>query len=88
MRKSKKASSGSAKRKAGYHPHHPVLIVPGMCSSGLRCEAGYGKWHDSRIWLSLQKMGFQMLADRVARQTKRTFIFSDPRIDASVCQAS
>ena len=83
----KKSWSGSARRKAGYRPHHPVLIVPGMCSSGLRCEAGYAKWHDSRIWLSLNKMGFQLLADRVARQTKRAFLFSDPLVDLKVCTA-
>eukprot|EP01094_Clydonella_sp_ATCC50884_P000651 TRINITY_DN10497_c0_g1_i1.p1 TRINITY_DN10497_c0_g1~~TRINITY_DN10497_c0_g1_i1.p1 ORF type:complete len:225 (+),score=35.53 TRINITY_DN10497_c0_g1_i1:43-675(+) len=69
---------GAHFKRAGYTPAHPVLIVPGLCSSGLECQAGYVPWVNERIWLSLNKMGFQQVKDRFARRARKTFALVDP----------
>lgn len=40
-------------------PSHPLLLVPGLCSSVLECWQSISRpdWIGGRIWLSIQKMG-------------------------------
>ena len=42
----------------GWAQHLPVVIVPGMCSSGLKVlkSADEPSWENDRIWLSMQKL--------------------------------
>lgn len=54
-------TEGKTLRDAGYVPHYPVIIVPGLASSGLVLEAGNQAWLFERVWLSIAKLGFSMV---------------------------
>lgn len=58
-------------------PFYPVVIIPGLCSSGLKVEAGYNKWVDKRIWLSVKRMGRERCRIRNTDKLKRSFL--DPK---------
>lgn len=55
-------------------PHFPVVIVPGLCSSGLIVQAGYNKWVDKRIWLSVKRMGKERCRFGTTNKLKRSFL--------------
>eukprot|EP01089_Gocevia_fonbrunei_P014427 TRINITY_DN3950_c1_g1_i1.p1 TRINITY_DN3950_c1_g1~~TRINITY_DN3950_c1_g1_i1.p1 ORF type:complete len:456 (+),score=85.49 TRINITY_DN3950_c1_g1_i1:1-1368(+) len=42
----------------GYSPNHPVLLIPGLASSGLRCmESPDPKYKGKRVWVSVRNIG-------------------------------
>lgn len=52
----------------GWDRHLPVVIVPGMCSSGLKVleSADQPSWENDRLWLSMQKLSAnQVVGSRV-----------------------
>ena len=66
---------GHQKKAEGYTPHYPVVIIPGLCSSALKVEAGYDKWINKRVWLSIKRMGLEKF--RIGNKDKNKFI--DPQ---------
>jgi len=54
---------GKLKRSEGWTANHPVIIIPGLCSTALTClkSAENPHWEGSRIWLSLTKLGANAL---------------------------
>lgn len=40
--------------RSGLKPHHPVLIIPGFMSTGLKCAEG--RWTGERVWLDVAKL--------------------------------
>eukprot|EP01134_Creolimax_fragrantissima_P004166 CFRG4166T1 len=54
-----KGSIGRSLRADGYMAHYPVVLIPGLCSSGLLVQKSEEKpgWEDTRLWLSINKLG-------------------------------
>jgi len=49
---------GKLKKSMGFSAHHPVLIVPGLCSSALECwESPKTEWLRKRVWCDPFKLG-------------------------------
>lgn len=42
--------------ECGYKAKHPIVLIPGFCSSGLYVEEGNESWKGQRVWLSLAKL--------------------------------
>jgi hypothetical protein len=68
-------TKGEAKRAEGYEPCFPIVIIPGLCSSALQVEAGYDKWLNKRVWLSIKRMGLEKIR---LRNNKNKQKFVDP----------
>eukprot|EP00403_Amphidinium_massartii_P038608 CAMPEP_0178443820 /NCGR_PEP_ID=MMETSP0689_2-20121128/39122_1 /TAXON_ID=160604 /ORGANISM="Amphidinium massartii, Strain CS-259" /LENGTH=924 /DNA_ID=CAMNT_0020067899 /DNA_START=80 /DNA_END=2855 /DNA_ORIENTATION=+ len=51
-------------------PLHPVLLVPGFCSSKLQIlETDTRAWKGQRIWLDLNKLGFSLFSVRAVHDS-------------------
>lgn len=52
-----------AEGSRGWDRHLPVVIVPGMCSSGLKVleSVDQPSWENDRIWLSMQKLSMNQV---------------------------
>jgi hypothetical protein len=38
----------------GYVAKLPIVLIPGLASTGLKVEEGHSEWVNQRIWLSLR----------------------------------
>ncbi|KXS21833.1 hypothetical protein M427DRAFT_151099 [Gonapodya prolifera JEL478] len=68
----KTRSPGELKRDLGWKPHLPVVIMPGFMSSGLQVHESEVRpgWIDSRVWLSIEKLGLGVDFNEVFSRSK------------------
>ncbi len=47
-----------AAKRGNYRPKHPVVLIPGWCSSSLRVwKSKVPDWQGTPVWVSLSKLG-------------------------------
>ena len=59
-------SHGEKWRAKGFRPNHPVILIPGLCSSVLRVEQSpYEPWIGKNIWLDMSMIGLDKVLDGI-----------------------
>ena len=70
-------SVGLAMSQAGFRPHFPVMIIPGLASSALECwETPKSAWLRERVWVDPFKIGktaiSMKLSNKIGGRKKKT----------------
>ena len=70
-----KANAQSPQPARGWAQHLPVVIVPGMCSSGLKVlqSSDEPSWENDRLWLSMQKLSANAVAGSRVGSMQQTY---------------
>lgn len=70
-----KESAGTVLAEAGYTAFYPIMIIPGIASSGLECwETDHPSWFRERIWMTPSKLTSHT-ANTIFTKVKATLSF-------------